>query len=373
MKDRIYICHTFYHVYISCLKERLHSQECQASPQAAIVLSLMSTDFGDLKIRLEASGLFSEVFEYDEKRGTFFPALKKYQRNSGNIIFHMINRMIFTKKLGKAQIPFLPTDFHDYQNIYVFCDSDPIGYYLNYAKIPYHAIEDGLNCLVIFDAAHYDNHKYFRFKAWMSARNLIFIQNGYGKYCLDMEVNDISVLENPGPNFVERSREEMVSRLDEKSVAVLLAIFVGDMEKLKRKLAERCHSQPKILILTEPLGDVEVRGELFFKIIDRYGQCKGKEAQIFIKPHPMDIVDYQTLFPDYIVLDGKFPMEILNLIPDLYFDRVISVFTVPSGIKIAGEIISLGRGFEVDPLDPRPLIEKLSEYVEGIFLSNEGK
>lgn len=35
-------------------------------------------------------------------------------------------------------------DFKKYQDIYVFCDSDPIGYYLNYKKIHYHAVEDGL-------------------------------------------------------------------------------------------------------------------------------------------------------------------------------------------------------------------------------------
>ena len=31
-------------------------------------------------------------------------------------------------------------------------------------------------------------------KALLASWNLIFIQNGWGKYCIDMEVNDISVL-----------------------------------------------------------------------------------------------------------------------------------------------------------------------------------
>jgi hypothetical protein len=67
MKDRIYVCTTFYHVYISCLKEL--TGVYPPGGQAAMVLSRMFLDFGDLKTRLEASGIFAEVFEYDEKNG----------------------------------------------------------------------------------------------------------------------------------------------------------------------------------------------------------------------------------------------------------------------------------------------------------------
>jgi len=362
LKDRIYVCHTFYHVYITCAKELLRSQSHSKPSQAAIVLSQMSTDFCDLKNRLEAAELFAAVFEYDEKTRDFFPELKKYHANSGNLLTNMINRIIYTKKLGKAQIPFLPVDFREYRDVYVYCDSDPIGYYLNYAKIPYHAIEDGLNCLLLFDAAHYDNRGFFRFKAWMSARNFIFIQNGYGKYCLDMEVNDISVLKNPGPNYIGQSREKMLNSLNENSINQLLEIFIADKNSLIQKLNDE--SKPKTLILTEPLCDKDTRIKVFAKIIDQYGQSNGKEIQLIIKPHPMDSVDYQKHFAGSIVLDGKFPMEILNLIPNLYFDRVISIFTAPAGIKFAGEIISLGRDFKKDNQDSRPFHEKLSSYIE---------
>ena len=43
--------------------------------------------------------------------------------------------------------------------------------------------------------------------------NLIFIQNGYGKYCLDMEVNDISLIKYPCPRYIEQSRQALVDRL----------------------------------------------------------------------------------------------------------------------------------------------------------------
>ena len=64
-----------------------------------------------------------------------------------------------------------------------------------------------------------------------------------------------------------------------------------------------------------------------------------------IKPHPRDVLDYRKVFSSYIVLDSKFPMEILNFIPDLRFRRVISVFTVVRSIQFAEEIVYLGEDF----------------------------
>ena len=38
-------------------------------------------------------------------------------------------------------------------------------------------------------------------------------------------------------------------------------------------------------------------------------------------------------------------MEILNFVDGLYFDRVVTVFTVPDAILFAGEKIFLGEDF----------------------------
>ena len=49
MNERIYVCHTFYHVYIACLKELNLPGDRRG--QACLVLSTMSNDFGNLKAR----------------------------------------------------------------------------------------------------------------------------------------------------------------------------------------------------------------------------------------------------------------------------------------------------------------------------------
>lgn len=346
---RIYICHTYYHVYIACLKElnlpKTGNGGEAVRGQASLMLSTMSNDFGNLKERAEACGLFEEVIPYEEKEEAYFPQLARYHKDRGNIVLNMISRIRYTKLMGKLQAPFVPVDLKRYGDIYVFCDSDPIGYYLSTHKIYYHALEDGLDCIRYYDTARYDNRGHFELKAWMADKNLIFIQNGYSKYCLDMEVNDISVLQYPCPKYIEKPRKELTENLGEEEKEILVSVFIENREELDRMLAGGEKAEKKVLVLSEPLCDLATRERIFRDIIEEYGKVEGKQACILIKPHPRDVLDYKELFSEHIVLDGKFPMEILNYVKGLVFDRVVTVFTVPTAILFAKEKVFLGEDF----------------------------
>lgn len=339
MSKRIYICHTFYHVYISCLKELNLPREERG--QADLLLSTLSNDFGNLKERVERTGLFEMVLPYEEKDETYFPQLKKYHKDRGNLVLNMLARMRFTKLFGKLQAPFVPVDLKKYEDIFVFCDSDPIGYYLNAYRIPYHALEDGLDCIRYYDTARYDNRGHFELKAWMASKNLIFIQNGYAKYCIDMEVNNISVLPYPCPKYIEKPREELTLGLSEDDKRILVSAFMENLEELEAQLSQCESDKQRALVLSEPLCDLKTRERIFKDIICDY--CR--DCVVLIKPHPRDELDYKELFSEHIIIEGKFPMEILNYIPGLAFDKVVSVFTVPDAIKFAGEIVFLGEDF----------------------------
>lgn len=338
-KERIYVCHTYYHVYVACLKELTLPRAMRG--KADLVLSTMSNDFGSLKERAEKSGLFEAVFMFEEKEEHAFPQLARYHEDHGNLVFNLFSRMIFTKLYGKLQKPYVPVDFKKYQDIYVFCDSDPIGYYLNYKKIRYHAVEDGLDCICYYDTARYDNRGHFGLKAFLAAHNLIFIQNGYSKYCVDMEVNNTSILKYPCSKYIEQPREAMVRRLTQDDKNTILRIFMEDLDTLMTQLTTGAHHEHKVLVLTEPLCELPVREQIFRDIVAKY----GKDAQVILKPHPRDVLDYHKLFPEDIVLDGKFPMEILNFIEGLEFDQVVSVYTVPDSIHFAKEKVFLGDDF----------------------------
>ena len=64
-KSRIYICHTYYHVYMSVIKEL--ALQKTIPDKADIILSTMSNDFEALDMRLKESGLFDQIFTYDEQ------------------------------------------------------------------------------------------------------------------------------------------------------------------------------------------------------------------------------------------------------------------------------------------------------------------
>ena len=80
-----------------------------------------------------------------------------------------------------------------------------------------------------------------------------------------------------------------------------------------------------------------------------------------MKPHPRDHLDYKTLFYDHIILEGKFPMEVMNYIPGIQWDKVISVFTMVDAIENAREKIFLGEDF-MDRYE-EPSLHRQNEYI----------
>lgn len=364
MTDRIYVCHTYYHVYVTFLKElKLKEQKNKEeagswNPGATLVLAKMSTNFENLKARVESTGLFEKVIEFDEKREDFFPELAELRKSAGSFLGNLWKRIQFTRKYARLEAPYVPVDFRKYKDIYVYCDSDPIGYYLNQNKIYYHAMEDGLNCLKNFDAARYDNRDHFKWKAFMSRKlNLIFVQNGYGKYCLDMEVNDISVIKYPCPQYIEVPRQPLVDRLTEEDKDLILQAFIRDKEGLEQQIAESNKLGDKILILTNPVCDLAVREQIFRDIIAMY----EPEGTIFLKPHPRDVLDYGKLFAEYPQFDATVPMEMLNFFPGLRFKKVVGVLTEVRGLTFADEEVRLGPDF-LDKYED-PLIHRQNEQI----------
>lgn len=340
MKNRVYVCHTFYHVYVSFLKEcHLKREQKTEYQRADIVLSTICTDFQDLSERLIRTDFFEHVYLFHERKFEDIPELDKYKKDHG-ILLNMINRIIFGRKLSKCQEALVPVDFSQYSDIYVYCDSDPIGYYLNFHHIYYHAMEDGLDCLSNFDAAHFDNRGAFKLKAWAASKNLIFIQNGYAKYCIDMEVNDISRLKYSYYKYREVNRKNLIQELTKEDKDVILKSFIDNVNEIKELIISH-NNHLKILVLTEELCDESMREKMFRDLIDQY--CK--DADVFIKPHPRDKMNYRKLFPEHIVLDRKFPMEMLGYIEGLRFDTVYSILTELGEVCFADKCVRLGHDF----------------------------
>ncbi len=344
-EGRIYVCHTYYQAYVSILKELNLPRDMRGT--ATLMLSTMSTDFETFKERVESTGIFKDVVMYEEQRD--FPQLEKYRQDRGNIFANMLSRIRYTKELARLNEPLVPVDMTKFRDIYVFCDSDPIGYYLNQKKIPYHACEDATNFTVYCDEARRDNKGHFKLKAFLSSKlNLIMVQNGYAKYCIDMEVNDIAAIEHPCPKYVEAPLADMEKGVREEDKGLILQAFVRNKEELLKQIEESGKDKDKILILTEPLCSYEVREKLFRDLAEEY----SKEGTVYFKQHPRDLLDYKTLFAQYPQFDANVPMEVLNYFPNLHFKKVVGIWTEMGALRFADEIVRLGAPFMDKYEDP---------------------
>ncbi len=344
-EGRIYVCHTYYQAYVSILKELNLPEEMRGT--ATLMLSTMSTDFETFQERVESTGIFRDIVMYEERRD--FPQLEKYRQDRGNIFLNMLSRIRYTRALAKLNEPLVPVDMMKYRDIYVFCDADPIGYYLNWKKIPYHACEDATNTIVYYDEARHDNKGHFGLKAFLSSKfNLILVQNGYAKYCIDMEVNDIAAIEYPCPKYIEARLEDMEKGVREKDRHLILQAFVRNREELLRQIREGGEERDKILILTEPLCSLEVRERLFRDLAEKY----SKEGIVYFKQHPRDQLDYKTLFAEYPQFDANVPMEVLNYFSNLHFKKVVGIWTEMGALRFADEIVRLGAPFMDKYEDP---------------------
>ena len=359
---RVYVCHTFYHAYDATVKELLKGREHFG--EADLVLSTMSNDFGTLDERMRASGVFRAVYFFDEQKATSSEEVMSYHRDQGSIVKNMLQRITYTKLLGKLQEPYVPVDFAAYGDVYVYCDADPIGYYLQYKKIRYHALEDGLNCGILDNQARLSNRGAFPVKVFFAKLGLIFIQDGWSKYCIDYEVNDLSRNYKPPRNTIGVKRADMYARLTEEDHRTLTRIFLEDADAVTEAIRKAREKRPCVMILTEPLCAEEVRARMFGDLIKEYGE----KHEVIIKPHPRDLLDYAALFPETVVISGRFPMEVLNDIPGLSVEELVSVITQADNIRFAKKIIVLGLDFLDRYEDPA-----IHRKMENLIRKEQGK
>ncbi len=355
---RAYICHTFYHAYVATMKEL--NKGPSHRKEATLILSTMSNDFGTMKDRAESSGIYKDVYLFDEKEDVSSPEVMAYHEDKGNIVSNLLQRIKYTRMLAKLQEPFVPVDLSSYDEVYVFCDSDPIGYYLNFKKIRYHALEDGLNSGKLDNQAMLSNKGAWPLKKLMARMGLIFIESGYSRYCIDYEVNDISANYMPPDNVIECSFDSMWEKLSKEDHDILAYIFVENIVEIKKQLESVSEHKERVMILTEPLCDFETRKRLFGDIIKEY----KNDYDILIKPHPRDLVDYKEAFPQVTVLQGRFPMEVIADIDDLKVEKLVSVITQVDNVKFAEEIVYLGLDF-LDKYEDPAIHRKMENLING--------
>lgn len=346
---RLYICHTFYHVYISVLKEMVFQK--QGSVPGDLLLSTMSTDFGNLNERLEKSGLFRTVAFLPECHPRFFPKPFSGALGKGNPLYKLLQRRRLYRYMVHQEEPYLQWNYRDYEDIYVFCDSDPIGYYLNAKHIPYIAVEDGNNS-GRYNSVVTANESMFHLKRFLAKMNYLFMQDGYGCYCRGYEVNSADGVIATGRRIIEKPTAGLIAQLSDSDRERLYWIF-RSWENLPQAGTEEY-----VMVLTQPLCTEQMRVQMYREMIRRCADGCG----VIVKPHPIDKVDYQREFPDCLVLPGNFPVEILNIYCEYRIRKAVTVYsTSMEHLQFAPEKEMLGLDF-LDLFEDPSLHADLRKY-----------
>jgi hypothetical protein len=123
----------------------------------------------------------------------------------------------------------------------------------------------------------------------------------------------------------------------------MIKAFIDDADKLIKQLKPSYTGEKFACFLTEPHPvDEEARKKVCLDVIDKY--CKG--YRVIIKPHPRDMIDYNKLCPNAIVLRGRFPVEVLNFFEGLHIKKAVSILTTAmNNMDFVDEKLNLGASF----------------------------
>lgn len=300
----LYICSTYYHVYITILKKM------NKYPIDSVVICDDIPDGEGLVSRLRECGLFCNVWYVEQ---SLFPEERGKNRLDWMFFQH--------KRRAKKIRPLLPFSLGNYESIYIFHDGTPLGMYLMDEKKKYHLLEDALNFYQIILQTNHSEHLVK--DGWKKTLRLLF-RSGYfplgaSPYLLDIEVNDRENLQIRTKKVIEYPRKDLEKILSEKQKAVLLSVFqFPSLHEGKEEVVA--------LVLTQPLfqdGVLSSREEqwgIYEEIVCFY-QEKG--CKVWIKAHPRDDMDYTAL--EIMNVPKNFPAELFQFVRKEPFDYVVTV------------------------------------------------
>lgn len=288
----LYICSTYYHVYVTLLKRM-----ALGGAMDLVVCDDIPTG-QELCRRLAESGLFGSVWYIEQS---------KLPREWGK---NLIDWIFFQKKRRfHAIAPLLPFRVWDYKDVYIYHDGTPIGMHLIDAKKPYHLVEDSLNFYQRFEetpqATFLRRHTWkYRLRKRMGWG---YFSLGDSPYTLDVEVNENNDLQLRPLPVVELSRSALRQKLNTAQTRQLVDLFgVQSVSAEQTKAA---------LLLTEPLyrdGVCDSENKQIQIYRNVVADLRERGYDVLIKPHPRDTVDYEPL--GLPVLERTFPVELLEYI-----------------------------------------------------------
>ena len=315
----LFIVESYYHLLISIIKA---IKSTEKSDLMIVVYSDKSQEIIDINLikRLKNENIFNNIIvkNYIEED------LKPDKRT----LFYRIKRIAFTKKEKKN----IKKEIKQYKDIYIYNDITLIGKIINSLEFKYILLEDGTDC--------FKNNRII-----INSNNLkgLIINNIYGihqmgksKNIKHIEVNNKENINIDNTKIIEFPKEKMFNNLSNKEIDMILRVFdIFDIIKnLKGEYS---------LLITQPLyRDHLINSEskqlnLYKIIIDKF----LKDEKVLIKTHPREKNIYNSL-NNVVIITKKFPIEIINFLPNIKFNKVVTISSTSVNIIKSKEKIILG-------------------------------
>ena len=311
----IYICHTAYHVFVSCIR-----QMTDPSSDCSIMLSDTLPNMKSIASRLAEAGVFQRVYTLNHDE-----ILPRFCQNS----YHktLLISPLYLQKMN-TKLSFLLNE-----ELYLFNDYSEVGIFLVLRKKTYHLLEDSKDT---FASAHAKPSG--RQRKMKELLNRIFhvpYSIGMTNYCIDIAVNNKEKVKTHFNFPIKEYRiDKAIDQLSPEEKKTLIDIFglptVSDS------------SLPKAIVLTQPLAEMRKVNNDAETVIWYEQRIKQyyPAYKIYIKPHPRDKSDYSKLFNgDVWIIDRAIPSEMLNFGDNIHFDLALTyTSTSVNGLKCCDEV-----------------------------------
>jgi len=330
MKNQVFVCETLYHVFVSLLWNEKTKSEYNES---LLILGDSTPGSEGLCKRLAKSGLFDHVLHIPF--GKVIQSLRK-KRN--------IHKRLFKRKSSWRKRIETISSINEFEhvlknaefNLFSVMGITSAYFVLNFKYNFFRLMEDGeRNYFSKIGLLKYYKRK-FLFKT--------YIGEGH-----DKEIKEIHVQE---PHRLPVQVRAKGVKLDLKKLQSELSHdakkrFLNCFWERIPNLADS--PLPKLLLITQPLSEDHYVSEdykinSYKKLLKDYGEG----YQVFLKTHPRETTDYQgRLGVPFIEIPRSFPLELLNFIDGISFDKGVTVYSSAiNNLECIKEKIFLGMDYD---------------------------
>lgn len=329
--NQVFVCGTYFHIYVSILK---YLSRPDQQSESLLVLNDHTPGIENIIPALKANGFF------DHHLAVPFRKIERESRKNNNLLNRILfrNTMLIREVESHSEINQHNTLIEKSEFNFFYLWGYPSAYFVlrypnNFARV----LEDGArNYLVRTSYLKYLKRKY--------------LLNTYIGDGIDNMIQEIQV-QHP---------ENLDSRVRKKGVKLDLKKLQADLSPeqnqrilnvfMKDPLPE-AETGKKLLIITQPLSeDNYITEERKVALYEHLIEMHGKNHRVYLKAHPRELTNYcEKLKSKFIEIPRAFPLEMLDLMQTLHFDKGVTIFSSSIGnLNCITEKVHLGLEYIKD-------------------------